>query len=223
MRKEDTMKRKFALRLTLGIALFIMVGLLLGGCATLGLEKPKQPVLVPTDRGTVIFVDKYEFKRPPAEWALMRNLEGGDFELGFLKIEKGPFPTQSTFIYDDQPFGSSPDLETRAKQYCTRFLWNSGVIPAVQKQENVQLWGKPAIAIHMLGENPNRNEKAKSKIYLVKKGNRIISFALTQWRPMDTPFGEEAFNHFEAFVQSFKFLKKDFYEEFEEKVNTLKG
>jgi hypothetical protein len=31
-------------------------------------------------------------------------------------------------------------------------------------------------------------------------------------------YGQEAFDHFEAFVQSFKFLKKDFYETFEEEL-----
>ena len=55
-----------------------------------------------TDTGTAIYMDKYEFKRPPSGWKLLRDLEGGDFEFGFLKFEKGPFPTQSTFIYDDR-------------------------------------------------------------------------------------------------------------------------
>ncbi len=34
---------------------------------------------------------------------------------------------------------------------------------------------------------------------------------------------QSRFEHFETFVQSFKFLKKTFYEEFEEKVKKLKG
>ena len=84
------------------------------GCAALQpAEKPK--TLTPTDRGTVLFLDRYEFKRPPQSWALMKNLEGGDFELGFLVIEPGAFPTQTTFMYDDQPYGGSRDLEVRAK------------------------------------------------------------------------------------------------------------
>ena len=36
-------------------------------------------------------------------------------------------------------------------------------------------------------------------------------------------FTPEPFEQFETFVQSFKFLKKTFYEEFEEKVKKLKG
>ena len=215
------MKRNLAPGPTLSLgASIVLIGLFLGGCATLGLEKPKS-ALTPTDHGTVIYLDKYEFKSPPSDWLLLKNLEGGDFELGFLKMEKGAFPTQSTFIYDDQPFGSSRDLETRAKQYCTRFLFNSGVLPDIRKQENIQLWGQPAIGIYLEGENPNRDEKAKSLVYLVKKGDRIISFALTQWRTMQGTFDQEAFNQFETFVQSFKFLKKSFYENFEDQLNKV--
>jgi hypothetical protein len=205
------------LALGLVVALSVITGLFLGGCGTMGFEKPKSALTL-TDRGTVIYLDKYEFKRPPSDWHLLKNLEGGDFELGFLKIEKGPFPSQSTFIYDDAPFGSSRDLETRAKQYCTRFLFNSGVLPDIKKQDNVQLWGQPAIAIYLEGENPNRDEKARSLVYLVKKGDRIISFALTQWRPMQGTFDQDAFNQFETFVQSFKFLKKSFRENFEDEL-----
>ena len=143
------------------ILVLVMAGLFFGGCATMG-EKPKA-ALVATDRDTVIYEDKYEVKAPMG-WKLLRNVSGGDFEFGFLKFEKGDFPSQTTFIYDNQPFGSSRDLETRAKQYCTRFLWNSGIVPEVKQQDGVQLWGQPAIAIHLEGENPNRNEKSKSLV-----------------------------------------------------------
>ena len=214
------MKRRTISRWGMGAILLAAAGLFLGGCATTG-EKPK-PALVATDKGTAIYEDKYEFKAPLG-WKLLRDYSGGDFEFGFLKFEKGDFPSQSTFIYDPEPFGSDQDLETRAKQYCTRFLWNSGVLAEVKKQDRIQLWGHAAIVIQLEGENPNRNEKAKSLVYLVKKGNRIISFTLTQWRPMNGTFAPEPFERFETFVQSFKFLKKTFYEEFEEKVKKLKG
>ena len=204
----------------IGILLLAGAGLLQGGCATMG-EKPK-PVLVATERGTAVYEDKYEFKAPMG-WKLLREVSGGDFEFGFFKFEKGDFPSQTTFIYDPEPFGSSQDLDTRAKQYCTRFLWNSGILAEVKKQEAVQVRGHAAIVMHLEGENPNRNEKAKSMVYLVKRGSRIISFTVTQWRPMSGTFDPEPFEQFEAFVQSFKFLKKTFYEETEEKIKRLKG
>ncbi len=196
--------------------LVIALVMILTSCASLG-EKPR-PLLIPTERGTVVFQDKYEFKRPPQGWSLIKSEEGGDFEMGFLTFEKGDFPSQTSFIYDDQPFGAHQDLEKRAKYYCTKFLFNSGIELKVTKQERVKIDGRDGIAIYMEGENPNRNEKTKSKIYLIKKGNRIISFVCTQWRPLSGTFSQEPFDHFEAFVHSFKFLKKDFYEKFEEKL-----
>jgi len=205
-----------------GIGMFLLAGvsILQGGCATMG-EKPKT-VLVTTDRGTAVYENKYEFKAPTG-WKLLREVSGGDFEFGFLKFEKGDFPSQTTFIYDPEPFGSSQDLDTRAKQYCTRFLWNSGILAEVKRQDQIQLWGYPAIVLQLEGENPNRNEKSKSLVYLVKKGSRIISFTVTQWRPMNRGFDQEPFEQFETFVQSFKFLKRTFYEEMEEKIKNLKG
>ena len=107
-------------------ALFLAAVTVFGlGCAAMQPEKPKTLSL--TERGTVLFLDKYEFKRPPQNWALMKNLEGGDFELGFLLMEKGEFPSQTTFMYDEEPYGGSQNLEKRAKYYCTRFLFNSGI------------------------------------------------------------------------------------------------
>jgi len=207
-------RTKFIGILRTAVAVGAMMGIL-AGCATLG-EKPK-PAMVPTERGTVIYQEKYEFKRPPG-WALMQSVEGGDWELGFMKIEKGDFPSQTTFMYDDLPYGGHRDLEKRAQYYCTRFLFNSGIDARVTQKEKTQVIGLDAVAISMEGENPNRNEKAKSKVYLVKKGNRIVSFVCTQWRPLNGTYSQEPFDHFEAFVQSFKFLKKDFYENFEEEL-----
>jgi hypothetical protein len=200
---------------TVAVAALLMFGIL-AGCATMG-QKPK-PAMVPTERGTVVYLDKYEFKPPPAGWALMQSVEGGDWELGFLRIEKGEFPSQTTFMYDDLPYGGQRDLEKRAQYYCTRFLFNSGIDLRVTRREKTKVLGLDAMAISMEGENPHRKEKARSKIYLVKKGNRIISFVCTQWRPLNGTYSQQPFDYFEEFVQSFKFLKKDFYENFEEEL-----
>jgi hypothetical protein len=205
-----------ALILGLAVALPILTGLLMSGCATLGPEKPGD--IVRTGHGTAIYQEKYEFKIPPPGWNMMKNVEGGDFELGFMKFEGAEFPTQTTFIFDDEPFGSSRDLDQRAKQYCTRFLFNSGVIAEVKKQEKTEVLGLPAVALYMEGENPNRAEKARSKIYLIQKGNRIISFLCTQWRPLKGVYDRAGFDQFEEFVKSFKFLKKSFYENFEDEL-----
>jgi hypothetical protein len=218
------MEHKAIFRWIVIVLALALVGLFFGGCATVG-EKPK-PALVATDRGTAIYEDKYEFKAPMG-WKLLRNLSPGegDFEFGFLKLEyeDGEYPSQSTFIYDAEPYGSSRDLDTRAKQYLTRFLWLSGMFPEVKKQQEIELWGQPAIVMYLEGENPNRGEKAKSQVYLVKKMTRIISFVFTQWRPMNGTFDSVPFEQFEMFLKSFKFLKPTFYEEIEKKIQKLKS
>ena len=221
IKREGKRRKGFSLRLAYGTTLLILIGFFPGGCATLAPEKPI--VLVPTDRGTVVYMGKYGFARPSAGWFVLRAIEGGDFELGFMKMEKGEFPSQTTYIYDGEPFGSSRDLNTRSEQYCTRFLFNSGMFPQISKKEKTQVMGQSAVALYLEGENPSRNEKAKSKIYLVPKGERIISFVCTQWRPLQGSFDPEPFEHFERFVSSFKFLKPDFYEELNDKIKKLKG
>jgi hypothetical protein len=199
------------------VAASVFAAFLLGGCASMQQrEKPRD--VVATDRGTLIFKEKYEFKKPPAGWSMIKNLEGGDFEIGFFKVEKGDFPSQTTYIYDDQPFGSSRNLEERAKQYCTRFLFNTGMLPEVKNREKTEVVGLPALAIYLEGENPNQGEKAKSKVYLVQKGNRIVSFLCTQWRPLKGTYDPAGFNEFEEFVKSFKFLRPSFYEKFEDQL-----
>ncbi len=59
--------------------------------------------------------------------------------------------------------------------------------------------------------------------YSDKPATFSISFTITQRRPMNGTFDPQPFEKFEAFVQSFKFLKKTFYEEMEEKMKKLKG
>ena len=211
------MKTRIQFKKSLGTfaAIVLIIGLL-GGCATMGPEKA--PTLVGTGQGTVVFLEKYEFKPPPQGYIMMKNVEGGDFELGFLLFEKGDFPSQTTFMYDDLPYGYSQDLEKRADYYCTKFLFNSGIDLKVEKRERLMINGREALAIYMGGENLITKEKAKSKVYLIKKGSRIISFVCTQWRPLSASYSQEPFDHYETFVNSFKFLKKDFYESFEDEL-----
>ncbi len=203
-----------------GVLLLTMGGLFSGGCATP--QKPKL-FLVPTDRGTVLYEDKYEFTSPSPGWSLMRNLVGGDFEFGFLKLEKGDFPNQTTMFYDEEPFGNSQDLEMRAKQYSTYFLAGRGIHMEIKKKEKGEVTGRPALIVQMEGENPYRNEKAKSTVYFIKTGEYVVTLVCTQWRPLKGTFDPGPFVQFEAFVKSFRYLKKPFYEEIEERIRKVKS
>ncbi len=215
------MKRKTLARWISEICFLVPIGLFLGGCATMG-EKHKS-VLTASDRGTVLYEDKYEFKLPSPGWSLMRNLVGGDFEFGFLKIEKGDFPNQTTMFYDEEPFGNSQDLEMRAKQYSTYFLAGRGIHMEIKKKENGDVAERPCLVVQMEGENPYRNEKAKSTIYFFRTGEYVVTLVCTQWRPLNGTFDPGPFVQFEAFVKSFRYLKKPFYEEIEERIKKVKG
>ena len=214
------MKRKMIFKWISGICFLIPIGLVVGGCAAMG-EKPKS-VLTASDHGTALYEDKYEFYPPPPGWSLMRNLIGGDFEFGFLKLEKGEFPSQTTMFYDEEPFGSSRDLETRAKQYSIFFLAGRGISMEIKKMGKSEAAGRPALVVHLEGGNPYRNEKAKSMVYFFKTGGYVVTLACTQWRPLKGPFDPEPFQQFEAFAKSFKYLKKPFYEEIEERIKRVK-
>ncbi|MCX5909783.1 MAG: hypothetical protein NTY64_22055, partial [Deltaproteobacteria bacterium] len=179
-----------------------------------------KPALVPTDRGTVVYMGKYEFKAPVG-WKLIRNLTGGDFEVGFLNIEKGEFPSQTTMFYDEEPYGSSRDLETRARQYSVFFLAGRGMSMAINKMEKGEVAGRPALVVRMEGENPYRKEKARSVVYFFKTGDYVVTLACTQWRPMKGSFDPKPFQGFEDFAKSFKYLKPTFYEEIEERIKRI--
>ncbi len=214
------MENKTTLRMILRIGLVAVGTLLLWGCATTVAQKPK-PAFVPTGQGTVVYQDKYEFKAP-AGWKALRAESGGDFEFGFFRLE-GEFPSQTCMAYDDQPYGNSRDLETRAKQYQNLFFAATGIIMATSKVEKTEVAGQPAVILQMEGVNPNQNEKAKSKVYLVKRGDWIVSFLCTQWRPLKGAFDSQDFEIFDSFVNSFKHLKPGPFEEIIERVKKIEG
>jgi len=219
-KKEEIMRNKTMSRLILGICLLSLNVLSLWGCATTVKEKPR-PAFVFTDQDTVVYQDKYEFKAPTG-WKVLSAESGGDFEFGFFRIE-GEYPSQTTFAYDDEPYGSSRDLETRAKQYQTLFFAATGLIMTESSIEKAELTGQPIVVLNTEGKNPNQNEKAKSKFYFVKEGDWIVSFLCTQWRPMNGTYDPKDFEVFDTFVKSFKFLKQGSFEEIIERIKKLEG
>ena len=67
------------------------------------------------------------------------------------------------------------------------------------------------------GPSPSRakiRSKGKGEVGgdLRQTGNRVVSWYITQWRHVDGTFDPSAFDTFETFAASFKFLKKSFYE-----------
>ena len=72
--------------------------------------------------------------------------------------------------------------------------------------------GGEGLQVDVEGKDPVKGEKVRARVVFGKRGERIVGFYITQWRPMDGTYDPSAFDVFDTFVNSFKFLKKSFYE-----------
>lgn len=187
----------------------VLVAVWLSGCATT--QTAQKPYRM-SPQGTVIWEDEFEFVPPPLGWKLLLPESGGDINFGFMRDDPGGFPSTTTFAYDEEPFGCNTKFEGREKEFFKRFLFNAIVKFEVLKREKVQVVGGEGLAVTVEGKDPIKKEKVRAKVVFGKRGDRVIGFYITQWRPMDGAYDLSAFEVFDKFVTSFKFLKKSFYE-----------
>ncbi len=190
---------------------FVWMAMMVSACATP--ETTKKPYKF-SQQGTVIWNDEFEFKPPPSEWRIIQVEVGGEFGFGFLRVDRGPFPSQSMFVYDEEPFGCSTELGERGGEFFKRYLWSTAMIADMKilEEKKVSLLGGEGLAMVAEGKDPVKKEKVKSKVVFGKRGDRVVAFYLTQWRPMDGTYDPSAFEVFDRFWGSFKFLKKSFYQ-----------
>ena len=183
----------------------------LSGCATTQTQSEKKPYKL-SPQGTVIWEDEFEFVPPPPDWKLMMPEEGGDINFGFVRSDPGGFPSMSTFAYDEEPFGCSPQIEGREKEFFRRFLFNAILQFQILKEEKVQVVGGEGFSVEVEGKDAVKKEKVRAKVVFGKRGERVVGFYITQWRPLDGAYDLSALDTFDKFWKSFKFLKKSFYE-----------
>ncbi len=179
------------------------------GCATT--EKMEKPYRV-SAQGTVIWEDEFEFLPPPPDWKLLRPETGGDINFGFMRDDPGGFPSMTSFAYDEEPFGCSTQLEGREKEFFKRFLFNAILEFQVLERKRVQVLGGEGLQVDVEGKDSIKGEKVRARVIFGKRGERVVGFYITQWRPIDGSYDLSAFDVFDRFVKSFKFLKKSFYE-----------
>ena len=191
---------------------FIMAVIWLSGCASTGTSRKVPYKLTP--QGMVIWEDEFEFKPPPPNWKLLRVEEGeNDVTFGFMRSDSGPYPSVTTFAYDEDPFGcTATSFEGREREFFKRFLFNAILQFQILDRKKVQVVGGEGLAVAVEGKDPVKKEKVRAKVVFGKRGDRIVGFYITQWRPMDGSYDLSAFETFDQFVSSFKFLKKSFYE-----------
>jgi len=183
----------------------MLVVVWLSGCATT--QTVQKPYRI-SPQGTVIWDDEFEFAPPPLGWKLLIPEEGGDINIGFMRMDRGPFPSSTTFAYDEEPFGFSTQFEGREIEFFKRFLFNAILQFQILERKKVQVIGGEGLAVTVEGKDPVKKEKVRAKVIFGKRGERVIGFYITQWRPLDGTYDLSAFEDFDKFVNSFKFLKK---------------
>jgi len=201
------MKRKMLMTLC---TLLVWVGFT--ACATM--QKPQEKPYRLSERGTLIWQDEFEFMLPPLGWNVLQVESGGEFGFGFVRRDPGQFPSQSLFVYDEEPFGCSTKLDERSEEFFKRYLWAAAISMSVKVLETkkMNVVGGEGLAVIAEGKDPVKKEKVRSKVVFGKRGDRVVSLYLTQWRHIDEAFDPSAFEVFDKFVASFKYLKKSFYE-----------
>ncbi len=196
-----------------GSEFVVLTAALLTGCAVVAGHTQTSLLYRHTPEGTVVWGEEFEFDPPPNDWNLVRVKEGDEeFSFAFLKMEHCPNPCQSTFAYDEEPFGYSRDLEERQKQFFDRFLWASRVRFGPAETREVQVLGGPGLVATAEAEDPVGNQKVWAKVVFGKRGERVVAFYLTQWRPKNLPFDGSVEQPFDRFVDSFRFLKESFFQ-----------
>ncbi len=182
----------------------------LSGCATVETSKKVPYKLSP--QGTVIWQDEFEFMPPPPDWKLLIVEEEGDINFGFTRSDPGQFPSTTSFAYDEEPFGSSTKFEEREREFFKRFLFNAILQFQVLEKRKTQVLGGEGLEVVTEGKDLVKGEKVRAKVVFGKRGERVVGFYITQWRPINGTYELSAFEIFDKFVKSFKFLKKSFYE-----------
>jgi hypothetical protein len=162
--------------------------------------------------GAVVWQQEYRFTPPPAPWELI-DLDEDDYSVAFMKLCSDGYPCQSTLAYAEEPFGYSPELPVRQAEFFRRFLWASRVVFEPPRLRAATLFGQPALEATALGSEPVLRHQVRAKVVFARRGERVVAFYFTQWRPEGKGFDPADEADFDRFVASFGFLRPSFYEQ----------
>jgi len=166
--------------------------------------------------GTVVWQEEYAFVPPPSPWQLLR-LDEDDYSLAFFhgcsNEAPGTFPCESTLAYAEEPFGYSQSLPERQREFFRRFLWAARVDFEEPQLQRVEALGGEALQAETVGHERVLRHKVLARAIFARRGERVVAFYYTQWRPDDRPFDRSQLADFDRFVESFGFRKRSFYEQ----------
>ncbi|MBP1752597.1 MAG: hypothetical protein H6Q57_1433 [Geobacteraceae bacterium] len=163
--------------------------------------------------GTIEFGGEFKFQPPPPPWEFIQGGDAGGFAFGFYRKDPGTSRLESTFFaYDEEPYGYSRNPEERAGEFLKRFFWASHVKVAVIERKKMPVLGGEGFVVVMEGKDPVKKTKVRSKVIFGKRGERVVAFYINQWRTDDGTYDLSAFDAFDRFANSLRFLRKSFYE-----------
>ncbi len=189
--------------------------LFLSGCAVQQPQPADPLAALRTPAGTVVWQQEYEFVPPPAPWSLIQ-LDEDDYSVAFYHscADRMPrvFPCESTMAYAEEPFGYSRVFEERQEEFFERFLWAARVNFEEPRLEKTTLFGKEALRAETVGHEPVLAQKVLVNVIFARRGERVVAFYFTQWRPEDRAFDRGHIDDFNQFAESFRFLGPSFYQ-----------
>ena len=199
--------------MTVATAVAVFAGFLAAGCATTAPKpSPEKQKYRFEGKNTMIWAEEFQFERPPESWKLVQVDEGDEFAFAFIRSGNCPFPCQSTVAFDEEPFGYSTDLDKRMDEFYRRFLWATQVKFGDVQKKKIQVLGGEGLTGIAEGKDTALGQKVWTQVTLGKRGDRVVAFYVTQWRQMDVAYDERDGADFGRFVDSFRFLKKSFFE-----------
>jgi hypothetical protein len=199
------MRRRLAILATL---------LLLSGCALSG--PPADPFAGMREAsGLVLWQHEYAFKPPPPPWELLK-LDEQDYSIAFFRgcddLPPGNYPCEATFAYAEEPFGYSRDLETREKEFFRRFLWAARIDFDKPRLHPARALGEKALLAETIGRERVLKHKVLVRVVFAHRGQRVVAFYYTQWRPEGRDFDRSQLEIFQNFVDSFEFRRPSFFQ-----------
>ncbi len=189
--------------------------LFLGGCTP---SAPTDPLAaLRTEKGTVVLEGEYEFVPPPPPWRLL-SLDDTDYSVAFFRgcsdkelldytpaNRTSPTPRNLSAIHATS--------KRREEEFFRRFLWAARVDFEKPRLEKISLWGSDALQAETVGHERVLRQKVLVRVLFAHRGERVVAFYFSQWRPEDRSFDRGQLEDFQAFVDSFTYLRPSFYQQ----------
>jgi hypothetical protein len=164
------------------------------------------------ENGKAVYQGEFEFVPFPSEWELLSHADGNDTVIIFYRKDPGSELSRTIIAYNEEPYGYSTQLEKRSQEFMSRFLWDAIMQQQILERKKTRALSGEGLDLIIEAKDKIDRKKVRAEVVFAKRGERVVAFNITQWRTLDEPFDLSAFDEFSRFVDTFKTLKKSFYE-----------